>query len=166
MCFPTAASRCVRAVARGSHERHDLSAAYGKVIAVADGCVNCAAAAKASVPHRRPARPGPQRSLRSEAESSGVPALPNVKTACSWRGIVRYAPRTGGAHDSHHRTAGIAGRTRRRGNRVAARGARAATASDAACRVCRHSTPEGACLYQFSQANGRAGLSRRPQLHI
>src|SRR6516165_1504312 len=36
-----------------------------------------------------------------------------------------YAPRTGGAYDSHHRTAGIAGRTRRRG-RVAARGARAA----------------------------------------
>jgi hypothetical protein len=26
-----------------------------------------------------------------------------------------YAPRTGGAYDSHHRTAGIAGRARRRG---------------------------------------------------
>src|SRR5215471_13596742 len=26
-----------------------------------------------------------------------------------------YAPRTGGAHDSHHRTAGVAGCTRRRG---------------------------------------------------
>jgi hypothetical protein len=26
-----------------------------------------------------------------------------------------YAPRAGGAYDSHHRTAGIAGRTRRRG---------------------------------------------------
>src|SRR5262249_58702599 len=37
-----------------------------------------------------------------------------------------YAPRTGGAYDSHHRTAGIAGRTRRRGGGVAARGARAA----------------------------------------
>src|SRR5215471_9124406 len=36
-----------------------------------------------------------------------------------------YAPRTGGAYDSHHRTAGIAGCTRRRGV-VAARGARAA----------------------------------------
>jgi hypothetical protein len=37
------------------------------------------------------------------------------------RGVVsfRYAPRTGGAHDGHHRTAGIAGRTRRRGGRVA-----------------------------------------------
>src|SRR6516164_6696319 len=33
-----------------------------------------------------------------------------------------YAPRTAGAYDSHHRTAGIAGRTRRRGCRVAARG--------------------------------------------
>src|SRR5215469_8277915 len=37
-----------------------------------------------------------------------------------------YAPRTGGAHDSHHRTAGVAGCTRRYGNVVAARGARAA----------------------------------------
>src|SRR5262245_66592518 len=36
-----------------------------------------------------------------------------------------YAPRAGGAYDSHHRTAGIAGRTRRSGG-VAARGARAA----------------------------------------
>jgi hypothetical protein len=35
-----------------------------------------------------------------------------------------YAPRTGGAYDSHHRTAGIAGCTRRRGG-VAARGATA-----------------------------------------
>ena len=35
-----------------------------------------------------------------------------------------YAPRTGGAYDSHHRTAGVAGRTRRRGGLVAARGAR------------------------------------------
>src|SRR5262245_50050390 len=34
-----------------------------------------------------------------------------------------YAPRTGGAYDSHHRTAGIAGCTRRRGGGVAARGA-------------------------------------------
>src|SRR5262249_48344093 len=37
-----------------------------------------------------------------------------------------YAPRTGGAYDSHHRTAGIAGRTRRRGGCMAAQGARAA----------------------------------------
>src|SRR5215470_13742058 len=34
--------------------------------------------------------PGPQRSLRSEAESSGSLALPNVKTARSWRGIVTF----------------------------------------------------------------------------
>jgi len=37
-----------------------------------------------------------------------------------------YAPRAEGAYDSHHRTAGIAGRTRRRGRGVAARGASAA----------------------------------------
>src|SRR5262245_60211554 len=46
-----------------------------------------------------------------------------------------YAPRTGGAYDSHHRTAGIAGCARRRGGgRLAARGARAATRADAAHR--------------------------------
>jgi len=37
-----------------------------------------------------------------------------------------YAPRTGGAYDRHHRTAGIAGGTRWRGDVVAARGAGAA----------------------------------------
>src|SRR5262245_1503569 len=45
----------------------------------------------------------------------------NVKTARSWCGIVPfYAPRTGGAYDSYHRTAGIAGCTRRRGGGLAA----------------------------------------------
>ena len=57
--------------------------------------------------------------------------LVDGKTARSWRGIVSYAPRTGGAYDSHHRTAGIAGCTRRRGCRRAARGARAAERSHA-----------------------------------
>src|SRR5262249_35721252 len=47
-----------------------------------------------------------------------------------------YAPRTGGAYDSHHRTAGIAGRTRRRCGGVADRGARA-EASDAGDRISR-----------------------------
>src|SRR5215475_6417306 len=42
-----------------------------------------------------------------------------------------HAPRTGGAYDSHHRTAGIAGCTRRRRG-VAARGACAAERTDAA----------------------------------
>src|SRR5215813_6482735 len=48
-----------------------------------------------------------------------------------------YAPRTGGAYDSHHRTAGIAGRAQRRGGCVAARGARAdlSIASDYADRA-------------------------------
>src|SRR5262249_27950374 len=48
-----------------------------------------------------------------------------------------YAPRTGGAHDIHLRTAGIAGCTWRRGGGVAARGARAA-ADDAGYRVPQH----------------------------
>src|SRR5215469_18699092 len=46
------------------------------------------------------------------------------------RGVVpfRYSPRTGGAYDGHHRTAGVAGCTRRHSGGVAARGARAAAA--------------------------------------
>src|SRR5262249_10948735 len=47
-----------------------------------------------------------------------------------------YAPRTGGAYDSHHRTAGIVGRTRQRGS-VAARGARAAVREGADHRITR-----------------------------
>src|SRR5262249_41551144 len=43
-----------------------------------------------------------------------------------------YAPRTGGAYDSHHRTKGVTGCTRRRGGGVAARGAGAARRTDAA----------------------------------
>jgi hypothetical protein len=38
-----------------------------------------------------------------------------VRTARSRRAIVPYAPRTGGAYDSHHRTAGVAGCPRRVG---------------------------------------------------
>src|SRR6516162_4997576 len=50
-----------------------------------------------------------------------------VGTARSRRGIVAFAHLAReGVYGSHHRTAGIAGRTRRRGSRVAARGARAA----------------------------------------
>src|SRR6516225_2202434 len=42
-----------------------------------------------------------------------------------------HAPRTGGAYDSHHRTAGTAGCPRRRGGGVAARGAGAAAGETA-----------------------------------
>src|SRR6516165_771385 len=50
-----------------------------------------------------------------------------AKTIRWWRGIVSFKhPRAGGAHDSQHRTAGIADRSRRRGSRMAARRASAA----------------------------------------
>src|SRR5262249_30838509 len=52
-----------------------------------------------------------------------------------------YAPRTGGAYDSHHRTARIAGRTRRRGGDMAARVARAAAGEAADHRVPRWGRP-------------------------
>jgi hypothetical protein len=62
-----------------------------------------------------------------------------------------YAPRTGGAYDSYHRTAGIAGRTWRRGGGMAVRGARAATRAHAPHR-CAH---EPRC-----RRRGRTGASR------
>src|SRR6516165_2794332 len=50
------------------------------------------------------------------------------------RGVVSFPLRTsrGRAYDTQHRTAAIVGRTRRRGGRVAARGARAAIWHNAA----------------------------------
>src|SRR5262245_8248738 len=74
----------------------------------------------------------PQRSHRNRpARSSSILALLEREdcTLVTWYRCL-YAPRTGGAYDSHHRTAAIAGCSRRRGGGVAARGARAA-ASDA-----------------------------------
>src|SRR5262249_59390226 len=60
---------------------------------------------------RRPASAG-YRAVRDSMLAAWYPSL--------------YAPRTGGAYDSHHRTARIAGCVRQRGSGVAARGGRAA----------------------------------------
>jgi hypothetical protein len=71
----------------------------------------------ASVPQRfRP-------EYASEVEAISIPALLEREacTLVAWYRSV-YAPRTGGAYDSHHRTAGIAGCTRRRDCCVAACG--------------------------------------------
>src|SRR5262245_12446629 len=56
---------------------------------------------------------------------------PRRGTLCPWYRSL-YAPHAGGAYDSHHQTAGVAGGTRRRGGGMAARGARptAEAASD------------------------------------
>jgi len=86
---------------------------------------------------RRRARPRWRRSRRAGGGSSAVeaedcgrsnqhPALlerQDCAVAACYRST--YAPRTAGAYDSHHRTAGIAGRTRRRGGGVAGGGTRA-----------------------------------------
>src|SRR5262245_28949533 len=55
---------------------------------------------------------------------AGCRAIRDSTLAAWYRSL--YAPRTGGAYDSHHRTAGVAGRTGRRRDSVAARGAGAA----------------------------------------
>src|SRR5262249_30531332 len=65
-----------------------------------------------------------RRVLRMRPARAGCRAVRD-STLVAWYHFL-YAPRTGGAYDSLHRTAGIAGRTRRRGGGVAARGARAA----------------------------------------
>src|SRR5262245_8784799 len=54
-----------------------------------------------------------------------------------------YAPRMGGAYESHHRTAEIAGHARRRCG-VAARGARAAAGDAGAAGLARHGSPRWA----------------------
>src|SRR5262249_61925085 len=85
----------------------------------------------------RRAGPGWWRSPRAGGGSSAVeaddrggnnqrPALLERQdcTLVAWYRSL-YAPRTGGAYDSHHRTAGIAGRTRRGGGRAGARAWRA-----------------------------------------
>src|SRR5262249_19735728 len=82
---------------------------------------------------------------RKDPTGGGRSAVPDVRPARAGDRAVRdctlvawyrsiYAPPTGGAYDSPHRTAGIAGRTRRDGSRMAARGARAA-ADDASRRI-------------------------------
>src|SRR5215468_3145285 len=121
-----------------------------------------ARAARVGASFRAPRGPHAEARLRSDARgrdggvrqelAAGIGRRPRWKQPASchleredytlkaWYPFV-YAPRAGGAYDSHHRTAGIAGRTRRRGG-VAARGARAAT-SDAGDRVSEHRFSSG-----------------------
>src|SRR5262249_31073822 len=75
-----------------------------------------------------------------ESKPEPVPGVRAARAECSavrdstlaacYRSL--YAPRAGGAYDSHHRTAGVAGCPRRRGGGVAARGACRAARSGAA----------------------------------
>src|SRR6516164_10394173 len=83
--------------------------------------------------------------LKPETEVEATSILPslNGKTARSWRGIVLFTHLAReGAYDSRYRTAGIVGRTRRRGD-VAARGARAGSIQAAAHRLSRHQRQSG-----------------------
>src|SRR6516225_7105804 len=96
-------------------------------------------------------------------------------TLVAWYGYL-CAPRAGGAYDSHHRTAGIAGRARRRGSRFAARGAGAAGRQGLAHRhagyhrrggqIRRHqcvpARPRGAWIYRGKEPHHRLSLGRRP----
>ena len=56
----------------------------------------------------------PVADIATEVEATSILSSLNVKTARSWRGIIAFTHLAReGAYDSHHRTAGIAGRTRR-----------------------------------------------------
>src|SRR5262249_387670 len=75
------------------------------------------------------------------------------------RGVVSfpYAPRTGGAYDSHHQTAGIADRAGRRSGVMAARGARAAMAKTRVGRPLFGCEKPGAiweCRFRFGNRRG------------
>src|SRR5262245_60730955 len=95
----------------------------------ADDAPSRPAANKAGVrgPGGAPLQPMP----RVRAARAGCRAVRDSTLVAWYRSI--YAPRTGGAYDSHHRTAGIDSRARRRGGRVAACSACAAGA-DKTCR--------------------------------
>ena len=78
---------------------------------------------------RRPQRKPRARCSVEAGARRAAPAAPGAALLGQRaRGVVSFPLRTsrGRAYDSHHRTAGIAGCTRRRGSRVAARGARTA----------------------------------------
>jgi len=97
---------------------------------------------------------------RLEISARG-PGAALLGTARWWRGIVPFTHLARkGAHDSHHRTARIAGRTRRRGGCVAARGARAAGRARATHRramLYPENDPEG----QLRATALRNGLQKR-----
>src|SRR5262249_51816428 len=96
-----------------------------------------ASGAKQTTLESKPERSLGRRSVEVGARRAAPPARGprRFRRVRSWRGIVAFThPRTGGAYDSHHRTAGIAGRTRRHGSSVAARGGRAAARAHAAHR--------------------------------
>src|SRR6516225_11800555 len=71
------------------------------------------------------------------------PAWLGDSTLVAWYRCL-HAPRAGGAYDSHHRTAGIAGCTRRCGGGVAARGAGAAV-GNAGDRIPQRRIAGGVC---------------------
>src|SRR5262245_16161877 len=89
-------------------------------------------------------------------------------TLVAWYRSV-YAPRTGGVYDSHYRTAGIAGRTRRRGGRVAARGTRAAAGTNKTGRNAdgfRQRCVGTGQRQGISAGAGAVGLGRGPQRRL
>src|SRR5262249_31794052 len=102
--------------------------------------------------------------IATEVEATSNPAHLEREdcTLVTWYRSL-YAPRTGGAYDSHHRTAGVAGCTRRRGGGVAARGARAA-AGDAGDRGPQRRVAEGyapSCASEFSRNRNNAAAAKQ-----
>src|SRR5262249_8185213 len=102
---------------------------YGHIEASSGGLLAVIGRAASPSDKAAPVNIVPQ--VREEVKRRGVPPARaecravRDSTLVTWYRSV-YAPRArGGAYDSHHRTAGIAGCTRRRGGPVAARGARA-----------------------------------------
>ena len=74
--------------------------------------------------------------LKPKTEVEATSILPSLKARLHALDVVSfpYAPRAGGAYDSHHRTAEIAGRARRRGSHRVAR----AAGGDAGDRTYQH----------------------------
>jgi hypothetical protein len=102
-----------------------------------------------------------RRSVEADARRARPRRVPRCwdSTLVAWYPSL-YAPRTGGAHDSHHWTAGIAGRSRRRGC-LAARGARAAAGEATDYRVPGRGSYGVECIHHgFCGATACARLDR------
>jgi hypothetical protein len=98
--------------------------------------------------------------LKPKTEVEATSILPSLKARLHALDVVSfpYAPRAGGAYDSHHRTAEIAGRARRRGSHVAAHGTRP-TARDAGDRVPQRSQLTGTGPWWLRSVRASNGLA-------
>src|SRR5262249_26597569 len=86
-----------------------------------------------------------------------------VLSYCEIKSIVRHV---GNRWCGINETARVHFAPRQRRGRVAVCRARTTAAQDAACRLCRYAASRVPTLYHLPQADGRTGLSGRPEFYF